>query len=341
MQDSAYIEGYIKIDHSDPLRKVFFKQTKTESYQSYGIQDVSEFYEDHRNYQRKTFSYQNQTVTVFLEKLVYEYPKVSVYKWINEKDVFFIETENGIQQLDENFRKEIQAQVDNSYLAPLFDITKLNYSSLSYLLNVANLNTQSQTFSKFFRVTPQIGFVSSTHNFKIPNQNQVIKLKGSGSSFGLNFEVLPTLKRNLSINFSPSYTIGKSSGFFAYQEGDSRFETDLYFDFSSIHLPAQIRYYLEIQPNKFRAFLEAGYGLDLMKAKDGMLDIAEIKGQLISTDSDFIDPSSDFKGIITGLGIEKYIRKTKALTFGISYSSKKNSASEKYSYFKPYLGFKF
>lgn len=341
LQDSAYIEGYIKLNSSNPFESLFFKKRKKESYQNYNIQEVSEFYENHRSYQRKTFDYQNQTVTVFLEKLVYDYPEVSVFKWLDNRHTFFLETENGIQKLGEGFREELSRELANPSLSPLLEITNLNYGNLSYLLNVANSSDQPMTFSRFFRVTPQVGIISSKQSIKIPNQNKSGITKGNGTSLSLNFEIFPTYKRNISINFSPSYSIGKSSGFFAYQEGDSRFETDLYFDFSSIHLPAQIRYYLEIQPNKFRAFLEAGYGLDLMKAKDGMLDIAEIKGQFISTDSEFIDPSSDFKGIITGLGIEKYMRKTKALTFGISYSSKKNSTTEKYSYFKPYLGFKF
>lgn len=341
LQDSAYIEGYIKLNSSNPFESLFFKKRKRESYQNYNIQEVSEFYENHRSYQRKTLDYQNQTVTVFLEKLVYDYPKVSVYKWINEKYVFFIETENGIQQLDEDFREEIQAQVDNSYLAPLFDITKLNYSSLSYLLNVANSNTQSQTFSRFFRVMPQIGFVSSTHNFKIPNQNQIIKLKGSGSSFGLNFEVLPTLKRNVSINLAPSYISGSTFSFSSYQDGSINFETDLFFDYRSIQLPVLARYYLEIEPNKFRGFFELGYGLEIMKTKNGVLEIAEFRSENISTDTQTFELSSNFMGINSGIGIEKYLKKTRAVTLGITYSSMRNSVAEKSSYLKPYLGFKF
>jgi hypothetical protein len=341
LNDSAYIEGYIKLDNSNPFENVFFKKRRKDSYQNYTIQEVSEFYENHRNYQRKTFGYQNQTVTVFLEKLVYDYPEISVFKWLDDRKTFFMETENGIKQLDENFKEELQAKLDNPYLAPLFDITKLNYNSLSYLLSVANSNTQSQTFSRFFRVTPQIGFVSSAHHFKIPNQNEFIKLKGSGSSFGFNLEIFPTLKRNVSLNFSPSFISGSAFSFSSYQEGSFNLETDLFFDYTSIQMPVQARYYLEIEPNEFRGFFELGYGLEIMNTKNGVLEIAEFRPENISTDTQTFELSSNFRGINTGMGIEKYLKKTKAVTLGITYSSRQNAVNEKSSYLKPYLGFKF
>ncbi len=341
LNDSAYIDGYIKIDNSNPIESVFFKWRKNDSFKKYTIHEVSEFFVNHRNYQRKTFNYQNKSETVFLEKLVYDYPKISVYKWINEKHVFFLETENGLKQLDENFREDLSQQLDIPLLDPLLEISNLNYNSLSYLLNVANSNPQSRTFSKFIMVTPQLGFISSTHHVKIPNQNQVVKLKGTGSSFELNVEVFPTYKRNISVNISPSYSSGSAFSFSSYLDGSIDFETDLFFDYTNIQIPLLARYYLEIKPNKYRGFFQLGYSMEFLKTKNGILEIAEFRSGNISTDTQTFDLSSNFLGISTGMGIEKYLKKTRAIRLGITYNSGRNSDSEKSSYLKPYLGFKF
>lgn len=341
LNDSAYTEGYIKINNSNPLESLFFKWKKKEPYQEYTIKDVSEFYENHRNYQRKTFDFNGEKVTVFLEKLVYNNTDISVYKWIDKKRLFFIETENGISILGEDFREEISKRLNNSNLSPLLEISKLNYNSLTYLLTVANSDPEPRTFSRFFRATPQVGMSFSTHQLTIPNQNSTGKLNGSATNLGLNLEFLPTYNRNLSLNLTPTFSSGYASGFSSYKEGSSRFDTDLYFDYTNIQLPVSARYYVELKPNKYRVFIELGYSWSSMKAKNGQMDIAELKENNISTDSREFDPSSDYYGFNAGLGVEKYLKKTRAIVVGIKYSAIQNKNSEKLNQFSPYIGFKF
>lgn len=339
LNDSAYMEGYVKLSDSDPTKNVLFKRKKKDSYKNYSIGDVSDFHEDHRDYQRKTFEFKDQKVTVFLEKLVYDNPDMSIYKWINKKGLFFIESDNGLSLLGENFLEEISKRLDNPNLNPLLEISKLNYTSLSYLLTMSK--TKPRTFSRFFRVTPQSGVSFYNYHLTVPNQNSFIKLKGTSTNLGVNLEFLPTYYRNLSLNISPSFGAGNADGFNTYTEGSSRFDTDLYFNFTNIQLPVTARYYLDLRPNEFRTFIELGYSWSSLKAQNGIIDIAEFKENTIRTDTRDFDPSSNYHGFIGGVGVEKYFKKTRALTFGIKYSSLRNTNSEVFSQLSPYIGFKF
>lgn len=341
LNDSVYTEGYIKINTSNPLKSVFFKWKKKDSYQEYTITEVSEFYENHRNYQRKTFDFKDEIVTVFLEKLVYDNTDISVYKWIDKKGLFFIETENGISQLGEDFKEEISKELDNPNLSLLLEISKLNYNSLTYLLTVANSASEPQAFSRFFRIMPQFAISFSTHQLIIPNQNSTGKLNGYAFNGGLKLEFLPTYNRNLSLNLTPTFSSGSASGFSSYTEGNSTFDTDLHFDYTNLQLPISARYYVEMKPNKYRAFIELGYAWSSMKAKNGRIDIAELKENNTSTDSREFDPSSDYSGFNAGVGVEKYLKKTRAFVVGINYSALQNTNSEKLNQFSPYIGFKF
>ena len=339
LNDSAYIEGYVKLSNSAPTTNVFFKRKKKEPYINYSIEAVSDFHENHRTYYRKTFEFKGEPVTVFLEKLVYDNTDISIYKWINEKGLFFLESENGLSLLGENFREEISKRLANPNLTPLLEISKLDYTSLSYLLTVSK--TEPRTFSRFFRVTPQAGISLYSYQLTVPSQNSSIKLKGTSANLGVNLEFLPTYNRNLSLNISPSYGTGNAHGFRTYVEGSSKFDTDLYFNFTTIQIPVTARYYLDIRPNKFRAFIELGYSWSSLKARDGILDIAEFKENTIRTDSRDFDPSSDYNGYIGGVGIEKYLKRTRAITIGIRYSSYSNQNSEESNQLSPYIGFKF
>ncbi|PZX48683.1 hypothetical protein [Algoriphagus chordae] len=341
LNDSAYTEGYIKINNSNPLKSVFFKWKKKDAYQEYSIKEVSEFYENHRNYQRKTFDYKGEKVTVFLEKLVYENKDISVYKWIDKRGLFFIEKENGMSLLGEDFKEEISIRLNNPNLDPLLEISKLNYNSLTYLLTVANNTTEPQTFSRFFRITPQVGISFSSHQLTIPNQNSVGKLSGTATNLSLNFEFLPSYKRNLSLNLTPAFSSGYASGFNSYKEGESRFETDLQFDYTIIQLPMAAKYYIEMRPNKYRAFVEMGYSWSSMKANNGKMDIAEFRENIIATGFKEFDPSSPYYGFNAGVGLDKSLKKTRAITIGMKYSSLRNKNSDKMNQLTPYIGFKF
>jgi len=341
INDSVYREGYIKFNVKNPTTSVSFKWRKNDPYEEYTIDEISEFYGKYRNYLRKTLDFRGKTVTVFLERLVYDNPTISIFKWMDEKGVFFIESESGLSLLGDDFREEISNKLDDPSLSVIVAMSKLNYTSLSYLLTVANRGENSQTFSRFFRVSPQVGGSFSSFQLAVPDQNNLLSISGRGSNFGINFEFLPTYSRNLSLNILPSFSTGSAAGFKAYTDGESNFETDIYFNFSSLQIPATVKYYIELQPNSFRAFVEMGYLWSSLKAEDGEMDIAELKESIIATDSREFNTSGNYHGIIAGLGLEKYLRNTMAFTLGIRYSSQRNTNSEKMDQITPYIGFKF
>jgi AraC-like DNA-binding protein len=341
LNDSAYREGYIQFDAKNPTTNVSFKRRKKDLYEDYSIKEISEFYGKYRSYLRKTLDFRGEMVTVFLERLIYDNPTISVYKWMDKKGVFFIESESGLSLLGDDFREEISNKLDDPSISTLVEISKLNYTSLSYLLTVANKGVKSQTFSRFFRVSPQVGLSSLSLQLALPTQNNLLQLSGTGANFGLNLEFLPTYDRNLSLNILPSFLTGRATGFNTYTDGESNFETDIYFNFSSIQIPATVKYYIELQPNSFRAFVEMGYLWSSLKAEDGEMDIAQLKESIIATDSREFNTSGNYHGIIAGLGFEKYLKNTMAFTLGIRYSSQRNTNSEKMDQLTPYIGFKF
>lgn len=341
LNDSAYTEGYVKIDKSDPLHSLFFKWRKKDSYKKYSVEKVTEFYENHRSYYKKTLFHQDQETTVFLQKLIYDNPNLSVYKWIGKKHTFYIDQNGKLELLGEDFRQVLNEKIDNQNLDPLLEITELNYSSLSYLLTSANSLQKPHTFSKFLRFTPRIGYSFISQKISIPNQNTLIQLNGTSPNLNLTIEAFPTYRRNLSILFSPTLINGQSSGFKDYQEGSSKFETDLQFRLSSILLPISSRYYFEINPNKSRVYFELGYGYMSFNTKEGVIDIAEYKSASIHTDTREFVSSGAYKGIQFGIGMEKYTNKTKGLTLGVSLQNFQNNKSENLVLITPSVGFKF
>lgn len=339
LNDSSYIDGYIKFNPSDPL-SIRFKRKKNSPYLIYGVQHVSEFYTDHRLYLRKTLPSPTGSLPVFLEKLIYEHPEVSIFRSIGKSRVFFIETSDGIVQLDENFRETLAKGLNNPELAPLLEITNLSYNSLNYLLYVA-ASGKSLTYSKPFRLTPQLGVIFSSFDLQIPHQNQIVKISGTGSSLGLTLEFFPTYSRNLSFAVSPTVIYGSAEGFNSYREGSSSFDTDIYFNYSQAQIPLSARYYIDIRPNRWRPFLELGYAWSTLTSEKGQLDIAGYVGTSYSTDERDYDASSTYTGLVTGIGFEKYLKKTKAISAGVKVSAFRNDQSERLTSINPYLGFKF
>lgn len=341
LNDDHYIDGFIKYTPSDTLRSILFKNKKRSPYQTYDIREVSEFYTDHRMYLRKTLPSPTGSLTVFLEKLIYDHPEVSILKWIGKSDVFFIETPDGIvQQLDENFRKTLAKQLENPELAPLLEITKLKYAQLNYLLYVATSN-KTRTYSKPFRLTPQLGVLFSSFDLQIPNQNHIAKASGAGSFLGLNFEFFPTYTRNLSLNLSPTVVFGRAEGFDTYREGSNSFDADIYFSYSQVQIPLTARYYIDISPNRWRPFLELGYAWSTLTSEKGQLDIAGYQGNIYHTDERDYDASSAYTGLVTGIGFEKYLEKNRAISAGVKVSVFRSEQSEQLTSVNPYLGFKF
>jgi hypothetical protein len=261
--DTIFTEGKIKDLPSEGNTTIYFRRARPENFKKYTIEEVSELMVNQRKFFKKKINIGNGVEEVFLELIPQEYDQLKLWSFNQERPEYFIERDGQLIHLNESYSEILSVQLSNPELAPLLDITKLNWFDLPYLFKSAKRFDSPRTFTKLIGITPYVGVNLVKNNFTIPSGTYEASVSGPGPTLGLNAEIFPNFKRNISLNFSPNWTKFDNQEFLNYSNGNFQYESDVYMDYSFLQLPFLVKYYIDISPNKLRAYVEAGYVFSL------------------------------------------------------------------------------
>ena len=340
--DTAQADGYIKNLPTENRTVVYFKKIKKEEYKKYTVSDVSEFYVNHRKFITREILLNGKRKTVFLQLVPQELPQIRLWKHSEDKDYYFLEAGYGLELLEEStYREKLRQVLDNAMLNELLDITLLREYDLIYLFQTAKFIQEPRTFSRVLVFRPFASYNKFTNQFTIPNSGLNNKVSGQSFSAGLNVEIFLNPLRTLSVNLSPSWMKVDSQNFLLNSEGALNFETDYYLDYSLISFPISGKYYLDIHPNQWRAYLELGYALGFFDYSKLGFYQAEIAGNIVTTKTGEFELNNIYSGFVGGIGLEKYFKKSRGITLGIRSFNMNAGQGEKFINNTGFIGFKF
>ena len=170
-RDSIFTEGIVKDIPSDENTSVFFKRSRRDEFTKYTIEEVGEMMVGQRKFFRKTIQTNGETQTVYLELIPQEMSTIKLWQLNQDKDEFFIETDDQFIWLDESYPILLERLLDNPDLAPLISITDLNWYDLTYLFKTAKRYEAKRTYTPIFVFTPYTGVTFTEYQFTIPNTN--------------------------------------------------------------------------------------------------------------------------------------------------------------------------
>lgn len=339
--DTIYTEGKIKDLPSEGNTTIYFRRARPENFKKYTIEEVSELMVNQRKFFKKKINIGNGVEEVFLELIPQEYDQLKLWSLNQERPEYFIEREGQLIHLNESYSEILSVQLSNPELAPLLDITKLNWFDLPYLLKSAKRYESPRTFTKLFGITPFVGVSLVKNKFTLPASRYDATVSGSGPTLGLNVEIFLNFKRNISLNLSPNWTKFDHQEFLNYSNDNFQYESDVYMDYSFLQLPLVVKYYIDISPNKLRAYVEAGYVFSLNDYKKlGMYEGQKDGSSVTTTQKEFI-LNNRLQGYGIGMGIIKYFKKDKGIVLGIRNTQVKASPSENLSSTSAFIGYKF
>jgi hypothetical protein len=315
--DTLLTQGVIRELPSENNTVIYFARSKKSEPQKYTVENVTEFRLSERVFFRKEIPQGDGRKTVFLERLPNAAPNAMVWRLNEQAASYYLETSEGMEVLEGSFREQLTEALNNPLLAPLLEITKLNDFSLVYLFRTANTIQKPRTFSRLFAITPYVGYSSQTVGLTIPDSNEDIQVTGSSPAFGVNGEVFLTFKRSLSLNVGAMWTQFDSQNSAQYQYNQTRFDSDVFLDFSLLQIPVTVKYYVDLKPNKWRLFGEAGYSYALPNYDKLGVYQAEIEGDVVVTTTKGFEMSDSFSGFTLGIGAERYLNKHRGLVLGI------------------------
>ncbi len=315
--DTALRQGFVRDIPSENNTAIYFARSKKDGYSKLTTAEVSEFQISERLFFRKDIAPEGRPQTVFLEKLAQSDSGVVFWKLNGEEPLYFVESSQSIELLDESFRQQLADALGNPMLDPLLDLTRRDSYSLGYLARVANTIEKPRTFSRIFVVTPFVGYSSQTVGLVIPDSNQEGRITASSPAFGLNGEAFLTFRRNLSFNVGVSWTQFDSQEYFVYEYGTNRYESDVFVDFDLLQIPVTMRYYFDLEPNRWRLYAEAGYShaipsYEKLGVYQGKIALEEV----VTSVRDF-GMGDRFSGFTWGIGVERYLSKHQGVVFGL------------------------
>ena len=315
--DTALSQGVIEDIPSENNTVIYFARTKREEKVRYTVGEVTEFRASERLFFRKEVELGGKATLVFLEKLPKSVKEASIWKFNGQPNLYFLETSKGLRPLKENYREELKEALKNPMLDPLLELTMLNDLSLIYLSRSASTIQSSRTFSRLFVVTPYMGYSSQTVGLTVPDSDHAIEITGSSPAFGVTGEAFLTFKRNLSLNVGLLWTQFDSQELVKYQRGQIRYESDVFIDFSLLQVPITAKYYVDLTPNKWRIYGEAGYSYAIPDYEKLGIYQGKLEGDEVLTSVRSFEMSDRFSGFTWGVGAEKYLNKHQGLVLGV------------------------
>ncbi|EAZ82808.1 hypothetical protein ALPR1_11345 [Algoriphagus machipongonensis] len=340
--DTIQTDGYIKNYPIENNTAIFFKKIKREEYKKYTIEEVTEFYVNHRYFFKKEISLSGEMKIIFLQLIPQPNPAIKLWKFSAEKDYYFLEDSMGLNQLNEESYQEVLSElIDNPIIDPLIDITQLEEYSLYYLFQTATTIIKPRSYSKVFTISPNVGYNLVKQEFSLPNIGLVNRINAETPTFGINLEVFVNPMRNISVNLNPNWSKVNTNQFQFNSEGKLNFEIDYYLDYSVFTLPVSGKYYIDIKPNAWRGFFELGYSVGIFNYEKLVFYRAEVDGKSITTIAGDFELEPIYQGLVWGIGLEKYFKHSRAISIGLKNYHLSASVNEKYLRTGGYLSFKF
>ena len=341
LADTALSQGKILGVPTENNTQVNFVRSKRTPAITYSVSEVSEFRMSERVFFSKKVPLKGKEQQLFLEKLPHEVGGVSLWRLNGKPAVFFVETEDGLEELGGNFKETLGSAYGDENLLPLIEITNKSELSLNYLSKTAKNLSSPRTFTKLLTLTPVLGVGSQSVEFLIPDSTVPAKISGSSPSFGVIGELFLTFKRDLSVGLGVTWIQLDSQGFFTYTANQMQYESDVFVDFSLIQVPLTVRYYYDLSPNRYRIFAEAGYSYGMPSYEKAGVFQAEINDNSVTTSSKSVQLSETCSGFIWGVGVEKYLSKHRGVALGLRQSSMGGVNDESFKNLNFYVGFKF
>lgn len=339
--DSALTQGKVyglPINDNTELR---FSRTSKDAVVIYSISDVTEFRVSERVFFSRTVDVDGVSTRVFLELLPHPSEEVKLWRLNGKMARFYIETEEGFEELGDVYRQQLRDAFGNEYLSPLIAMTEKSELSLNYLAKTAMNLDAPRTFTKLITVTPWVGFGSQTVKLVIPDSDVMARVSNSTPFFGVQGEIFLTHPRNLSLNLGLAWSRFDNQDFVSYTYDRFRYDSDIYLDFTLIQIPILARYYLDYRPNKIRFFAEAGYSLGMPTYEKLGVFQAKFESGSIVTSSKTFELSDSFGGLAVGVGMEKYLSRHCGVALGIRQSQLRGDLQDSVNGLTFYLGYKF
>lgn len=342
LYDSVFREGKIEKLTNNGLTEVSFRRSNKEEFQTYTIEQITEFRYHGKQFYPKEIAVSGVVKKVFLEKLPNHVPEAVIWKLNTQPAAYLLETAYGLEYLGENFREVLLEKFGKSDLKPLLDITSLEDIPLAYLNKAANTLEGPRTFTRYLVFTPYAALSSQRVGFSLPDAELDDQIGGIAPVIGISGELFLDFKRQFSVSTGVLWSQFDSQEFFRYSRGSTRFESDVYLDFSLIQIPIAARYYHDFKPNEMRFFAELGYSYGIADFKNTGIFQAELIGtqEIISTRRPF-ELEREFAGMMVGIGVEKYLSTYRGVTLGLRNSSLGGRNDSSIKSFTFYLGYKF
>lgn len=341
IQKTTYTEGKIKDLPSDGNTSVYFRRVSREEFKKYTIDEIDELMVNQRKFFKKQINIGKGIEEVYLELIPQEFEQLKLWSLNQDNPEYFIEKEGELIHLNESYKEILSEQLSNPQLASLIDITKLHWFDLTYLLNSAKRYKAPRTYTRLLGFTPYAGINFVENKFPLPFSRQEVVVSGAGFTLGFNAEIFLNFKRNISLNFSPNWNTFNNKEFLNYNSGDVEYDTDVAIEYSCFQLPIIAKFYFDISPNKWRAYIEGGYVFSKNDYKKVDMFTGEKDGNSITTTQKNIALKNRFYGYEFGIGIIKYFEKDKGILFGIRNTQMKASESESISSTSAFIGYKF
>gem|GEM_PF-1245005 len=339
--DTSLSQGVVEYLPSENNAVIYFARTKKEDKVRYTIGDITEFRVSERMFFRREVELYGMATHVFLEKLPRSVPEATIWKLNGPPNLYFLETPKGIRQLGENYREELKDALGNPMLDPLLALTRLNDLSLTYLFRTANTIQRPRTFPRLVAFTPYLGYSSQSVGLIVPNSDHQAKITGSSPALGITGEVFVTFRRNLSLNVGLLWTQFDAQDFVQYQYSQTRYESDVFLDFSMLQVPVTAKYYLDLKPNKWRLFGEVGYSYVIPSYDKLGVYQAKFEDDGIETSVRGLGMSARFSGVTWGVGVEKYLSKHQGIVLGFRGFEVDGASKDSVKGLIFHLGYKF
>ncbi|WP_339866781.1 hypothetical protein [uncultured Algoriphagus sp.] len=341
IRETTFTEGKVKDLPSDSNTSVYFRRVSKEEFKKYTIDEVDEFMVNQRKFFKKQINIGTSVKEVYLELIPQEVEELKLWSLNQDNPQYFIEKEGELIHLNESYAEILSEQLSNPELGPLLDITKLQWFDLTYLLANAKRYKTPRTYTRLLSFTPYGGVSFVENKFVLPASRYEATVTGVGMTLGFNIELFLNFKRNISLSLSPNWNSFNNQEFREYSYANFQYESDIYMEYSFIQVPALIKYYIDISPNKWRAYIEAGYVFSLSDYKKlGIYEAQKDEGTITTTQKDFTLPDQ-LHGYEFGIGLIKYFEKDKGIVLGMRSTHVKDRAAGNLSSTSAFIGYKF
>ena len=341
LQDTIFSEGYIKQEPGDKKNTVYFKWKRKDPWTKYKIAEVEQFYVTSTTYLRRKLPMEKGGELVFLELIPSQKEGYKLLRSIENKKDLYLETQEGLQVLNYDF-KDVLIELDsNPSLNQLLEITNFKAYDIAYFLTQSGTFKEPQTYTKATAFSVYAGTAMTVNKFNLPFSDELATVRGVGMQAGFSWEILPTQNRNIGISTGVNLTRVTAHEFINFEDLQSKFELDAFLDYTVIQIPILAKYYLDFRPQQLRFFAELGYGLSLIQSSPYSLEVAQLNGNEIFTYRQVAELSGNFLGIFGGFGMEKILPKSMALQVGLKFSSQGTAENERLQLTSGMVGFRF